>query len=389
MLSPRLPLILCYAAMATLAAAVNLLPVFLTTLSADLGGLSDEQLGRIAAVTIGGLVVGIVATGPLADRFPVRVFAVGGNLLTAVGLVWMAFAPDYASVLMASAVMGLGAGSLDMVLSPIVAALCPDRRTVAMNLLHSFYCTGAVVVILAGAIALQIGYGWRGLAGVLAVWPVVVGLGFWRVPLPALVAEGDVRTPMRQLFARRAFVLALVAIFLGGATEVGMAYWLPAYAEKTLGYSAFTSGVALAAFTLMMTIGRLGIAVLPRSLGPVKLMLWGCAMSVVLFMIGSFSPISSVALAACILAGLTGSCLWPSVLAVTADRFPAGGATMFALLAALGNAGATVMPWLIGGVADGYGMRLALAMAGLCPLLMIGVLLAMGSAPAAAPRTAV
>ncbi|HEX8325350.1 MAG TPA: MFS transporter [Tepidisphaeraceae bacterium] len=389
MSSPRFSLVLCYAAMTALAAAVNLLPVFLTTLSADLGGLTDEQLGRIAAVTIGGLVLGIISSGPLADRVGLRVFAVGGNLLIAAGLVWMAYAPDYASVLAATATMGLGAGALDMVLSPIVAALCPDRRTVAMNLLHSFYCSGAVVVILAGAVALKLGYGWRELAGVLAIWPVVVGLGFWRVPLPPLVAEGDVRTPLRHLLGQRSFVLALIAIGLGGATEAGMAYWLPAYAEKTLMFSPFVSGVALAAFTLMMTIGRLGIGWLPPSWSPVQIMLVGCALSVVLFMLASFAPVNGVALAACVLAGLTGSCLWPSVLAVTADRFPSGGATMFALLAALGNVGATVMPWLVGGVADASTMRLGLATAGLCPLLMIGVLLMMRTTPVAPPRPAV
>ena len=152
---------------------------------------------------------------------------------------------------------------------------------------------------------------------------------------------------------------SLAAILLGGSTEVGMAFWLPAYAERTLGYTPEAAGLGLMGFTLAMTVGRLGIVALPRTLAGVKLMLWCCALSVVLFAIASFSTAPGIALAACVLAGLTGSCLWPSVLAVTADRFPAGGATMFALLAATGNVGATFMPWLIGGVADVHGMRLA------------------------------
>jgi fucose permease len=187
----------------------------------------------------------------------------------------------------------------------------------------------------------------------------------------------------------KAFWLSLVAIFLGGSTEVGMAFWLPAYAEKTLGYTAEVAGLGLMGFTLAMTLGRLGIVALPKTLPPVTLMLWCCVLTVLLFAAGSFVPHSGLALSACIAAGLTGSCLWPSVLAVTADRFPAGGATMFALLAAMGNAGATFMPWLIGGVADHSNMRLALATAGLCPLLMIGVLLAMGRRPVALPAPAV
>ena len=41
-------------------------------------------------------------------------------------------------LLAAAALMGCGAGILDMVLSPIVSALEPERRTWAMNWLHSF-----------------------------------------------------------------------------------------------------------------------------------------------------------------------------------------------------------------------------------------------------------
>ncbi len=70
-LNPAYALALCYAGMVCLAIAVNLMPIFLTTLRVDLGGragLTDEQLGRISAITFAGLVGGILFTGALADR---------------------------------------------------------------------------------------------------------------------------------------------------------------------------------------------------------------------------------------------------------------------------------------------------------------------------------
>ena len=54
----RWSLVTCNLAMMVLAIAVNLLPVFLTTIAVDLGRgapLSAEQLGRIGAVTFIGL----------------------------------------------------------------------------------------------------------------------------------------------------------------------------------------------------------------------------------------------------------------------------------------------------------------------------------------------
>ena len=67
----RLLTVLCYGAMMSLAIGLNLLPVFLTTLSATYGGadgLTGEQLGRLGALAFAGVAAGIVITGPLADR---------------------------------------------------------------------------------------------------------------------------------------------------------------------------------------------------------------------------------------------------------------------------------------------------------------------------------
>src|ERR1700741_1037452 len=98
MIRPRVLTLLCYGAMMSLAIGVNLLPVFLTSLSRTFGGpegLTQEQLGRLGAIGFSGLVLGIVIAGPLADRWGAKGFAVGGNGIMALSLVGMSFAPDY------------------------------------------------------------------------------------------------------------------------------------------------------------------------------------------------------------------------------------------------------------------------------------------------------
>lgn len=377
---PAIAILLCYAAMMCLAIAVNLLPVFLTTLSTDMGSLSSEQLGRIGAVTFAGLVAAIVVTGPIVDRLPRRgpkSFAIMGNVLIACGLLLLALASSYGVVLLAVFVMGFGAGVLDMVLSPIVAAMQPKHRTMAMNLLHSFYCTGAVLTILAGALALRYGIGWRHCALCLIPMPLVVGLGFLFLTIPPLVAEGADRTSIGHLAGEPYFLLACVVIFLGGATELAMAYWLPTYAERDLGSTKFTAGIAFLGFSLAMAVGRIAIGMLGHRVSGITLMLYCSSGSVVLFLVASFGQPSTLALAGCIAAGLTGSALWPSTVAIAADRYPNGGATMFGILSALGNLGGIFMPWMAGLIADASTLHLGLATSALCPLLMIPALLYM------------
>jgi fucose permease len=172
-----------------------------------------------------------------------------------------------------------------------------------------------------------------------------------------------------------------VAIFLGGALELGLAQWLPAYAEMSLGFSKLTGSISLLAFSAAMALGRISAGLIGRRVDSIRLMLGCCWTSVVLFLLACFAPWPAVALAASVAVGLAGSCLWPTTLGVAADRFPQGGATMFGLLAAFGNLGGILMPWLVGVTSDWSSLRLGLATSTVCPLLMALVLLWMQRQP--------
>jgi fucose permease len=369
----RLLSVLCYGSMMSLSIGLNLLPVFLTTLQQLLGGpegLSKEELGRLGALDFSGLVLGIVITGPLADRWGAKPFVLLSNAMIAGSLAALAFAPSYAAVGAALFILGFGAGVLDMVLSPIVSALNPTRRAAALNWLHSFYCVGAVATILAGSLALRFGVGWKGSCLLLIPLPALLFLTFLGQRLPPLA--GDVRRmPLRTLIRDRWFGVALAAIFFGGAAEMGMVQWLPAYAETSLEYTAWTGAMALLVFSVAMALGRMVIGTLGAKMNPFQIMAWSCGSTVILFLAGSFLPLAPAALFACVLAGFTGSCLWPTLLAVTADRYPEGGASMFGALGAFGNAGGILMPWMVGWIADRTDLHIGLASSALTPAAML------------------
>ncbi|MDQ6435482.1 MFS transporter [Mesorhizobium sp. LHD-90] len=370
---PKLLTALCYAAMMCLAIGVNLLPVFLTSIGATFGGeqpLSQEELGRLGAVTFAGLVAGIVVTGPVADRFGAKPFVLLANLLMVSGLAGMALAGDYGELLVMVFILGLGAGMLDMILSPVVAALNPERRTAAMNWLHSYFCVGSVVTVLIGMTALALGIDWRIVCWLLILFPLGLTAAFLPMRFPALVADSG-RTPMSALLRRAWFLAALLAIFLGGATELGMSQWLPAYAEISLGFLPAVAASGLLFFSVAMALGRMAVGMLEDRVNPYAVLAVGAATSVVLFLLGAFLQNPTLALLACIAAGFAGSSLWPTMLAVAADRYPDGGASMFAVLAAFGNAGGILMPWVVGAVGDLHDLRWGIATSAIAPLLML------------------
>jgi len=383
-ISNRQALYACYAAMMCLAMALNFLPVYLTTFSevfAPSSGLTPEQLGRIPAVMFLSFIIAILVTGPVADRGSPRLIILFGLTITSSGLGLVAFAPSYTFLLFAVAVMGFGAGVLDMILSPIVASLQPERRSAAMNWLHSYFCIGAVSAVLIASIALKWNISWRMVALGLTIAPVATLLLFMGLKLPPLIQAHAQREPMPRLFRQPYFIVCMIAIFLGGATETGLSQWLPAFADQGLGYPKEVGGFALAGFSVGMALGRIAAALLQERIPAVSLMLGCCAITVVLFFVISFAPSPAMALTAAIAAGFSGSCLWPTMLAITADAYPQGGATMFSVLTASGNAGCSLIPWLVGIVSAHSDLHIGLLAVTLCPAAMMLLLVWMARRP--------
>jgi fucose permease len=225
--------------------------------------------------------------------------------------------------------------------------------------------------------------------------------GFLAVRLPPFVHESQ-RERTRVMARTRLFWLALFGILLAGATEVTLAQWTSAFAQAALGLSQGVADcVGFGLFGAMMVVGRLwfGFRGHTRPLRP--LLIAGALCSVVCYLVAALCPWPPAALVACIVAGLAVSMLWPGIVSLSAAAFPKAGVSLFALLAAFGDTGAGVGPWLVGAVADAVaamqragstlwaqflptglapaqtGLRVGLLVVGLCPLALAVLFAAM------------
>ena len=109
-----------------------------------------------------------------------------------------------------------------------------------------------------GTFAFRLGIGWRTISLTLITVPLLVALGFIKVDLPPLISDkAGERTALSDLCRNSSFLAVNAAIFLGGALELGLAQWLPAYAEMSLGYSKWTGSISLLAFSAAMALGRI------------------------------------------------------------------------------------------------------------------------------------
>ncbi len=353
----------CHLAMFIQAMVINLTPLFFIPLRAEFG-LTFEQLGRLVLINFfAQMAVDLICTA-IVDRFGlVKPLTVASQALAAAGLCIFAVAPflfpasPYAGLIAGTVVFSMGCGLLEVLISPIINAVPSDRKEADMVFLHAFYPIGKVTVIGATALALHV-FGHRAWAWIALAWavvPMVNLFGFIKTRLPPLVHESQ-RERTRTMARTRYFWLALIGILLAGAAEVTLAQWTSAYAQTVFGLSQMVSdGIGFGLFAVMMMIGRLWFGLCGKNQPLRQLLVHGAALTAFCYATMALSPFPAVALAACILGGLFVSMLWPGIVALSAAAFPRAGISLFALLAAFGDTGCGVGPWLVGLTADGVG----------------------------------
>lgn len=390
----------CHLGMFIQAMVINLAPLLFIPLKDELG-LTFEQLGRLILVNFfTQMMVDLLCTG-LADRMSARLLTAAANVFAAVGLVWFAAGSlssthAYAHLMTGNILFSIGCGLLEVLLSPIINAVPSDRKAGSMALLHAFYPIGKVAVIVITGLALyRVGVAhWRALMMLWAIVPLLNTVGFLLVKLPPLADPGR-RQRLRDLVGVPAYLLTVGAMIFAGATEVTLAQWTSAYAERALGFSKVVADlVGFGLFGAGMVAGRVWFGLKGEGEHLRGWMRLGCAGSVVSCLVISLSPWPSLALGAGLFAGFFVSMLWPGVLSLAAGLFPLAGASMFALLAAGGDFGCGLMPWLMGVMADRasllpahwmqlfgqtlapeqFGLRLGILATSLCPLALAFVL---------------
>ena len=289
-------------------------------------------------------------------------------------LLFLTFSDSY-GIPLSVVLYAMGAGLVEVLISPIVEA-CPfENKAGVMSLLHSFYCWGAVGVILGSTVFFAI-FGlsaWKILALIWAAVPLLNTVNFLTCPIERLVEEDEGLRPL-QLFRLPLFMLLIVLMICVGASEATMTQWASAFTESALGVSKTVGDlVGPCLFAVFMGLARVFYGKRGEGLDLVKVMLVCGAMAVVCYLVAALSPVSVVGLIGCALCGLAVGILWPGTISVSARSCPKGGTAMFAFLALAGDLGAAVGPTMVGGIAEAVGgdLKIGLLFAAAFPAALI------------------
>ncbi len=314
------------------------------------------------------------------DKISYKVTIITAHVLATAGLLFLGLvAPfvenTYGALLFSVVLFSAGGGLIEVVSSPIVEGCPSDDKAASMSILHSMYGFGSVgVIILTTILLIVLGDdNWNIIAVLWALVPLFNAIYFSLVPINKLVEEKD-RTPLSKLFTKKSFWLFTLIILCSGASEFGMSQWSSAFAEMSLGVSKTVGDIlGPCIFAVMMALSRIFYAKFSKKLKLIKYLIVCGIITVLLYLTAALTPVKMLALLACGLCGFSLGIMWPGTLSLASKMYPAGGATLFGVLALAGDIGCTAGPSLVGFVASFFGneLRTGLLVACIFPIVLL------------------
>ena len=377
----------CYLGFVTQAISANFAPLLFLTFR-NTYGIGLEKIALIPFTFYLTQLLIDFAAAKFVDKIGYRICVVSSQALSAAGLVLMAVLPDllpvpFWGILIAVVLYALGSGLVEVLVSPIIEA-CPfENKNGMMSLLHSFYCWGAVGVILGSTIFFTV-FGianWKILTLLWAVVPLYNVWNFIRCPMERLIEDGEGMRP-GQLLRLPLFWLLILLMVCSGASETSMAQWASAFTESAMGVSKTVGDLAgPCLFAVFMGISRVIYGKMSGKLDLVRTMTVCALLCVLCYLMASLAPLPALGLAGCALCGIAVGIMWPGSISISSQKCPRGGTAMFAFLALAGDLGATVSPAMVGGISNmaGGNLKIGLLVAAIFPLILLVGLLVLGT----------
>ncbi len=369
----------CYLGCVTQAITANFTPLLFLTF-VNTYGVTFEKIAMIPLVFyLTQLLIDFAATR-FADKIGYRTCVVASQILSAAGLLLMIILPEllpvpFTDILISVVLYAVGSGLIEVLVSPIVEA-CPfENKDGMMSLLHSFYCWGAMGVILGSTLFFAL-FGtekWKILVAVWALVPLYNTFNFINCPIEHLVEDGKSMS-VGKLLKTPIFWLMILLMVCSGASEATMAQWASAFTESALGVSKTVGDLAgPCLFAMFMGISRILYGKFSQKLDLTKVMLVCGAMCAGCYLLASLSTLPILGLAGCALCGLGVGIMWPGSISISSQSCPRGGTAMFAFLALAGDLGAMVSPAMVGSLSEmaGGNLKTGLFAAVIFPLILV------------------
>ncbi|GIX31293.1 MAG: hypothetical protein KatS3mg124_1765 [Porticoccaceae bacterium] len=305
---------------------------------------SATRVGEALGATFTGFALTLLFGSALVDLVGMRrmlLFAALGYLAGSLGLLAAAAWPTapYAVPLVFGSLLltGLGWGAVEAASNPMVAALFPEDKTHRLNILHAWWPGGIVAGGLIGVAIGQLGLPWEWNLLLLVLPALLLAHWVWdsEFPVTERVALGvGYREMWGELWRRPLYWVFWCAMFFTAAAELAPGQWVNIALTHIAGFPGI---LVLTYVSALMFAMRHFAGPVARRLSSVGLLFASCLLASLGLALLSLADRALPVLAAATVWGVGVCYLWPTMLAVTAERFPRGGALALGLMGFAGG----------------------------------------------------
>jgi MFS family permease len=310
--------------------------------------------GWLSTMAFFGFAASILVTSPMLDALGMRNLLYLAFALHIVGVVGFILAPSYTVMSLTMLLAGFGNGLVEAVINPLIATMYPEEKTHKLNVLHSWWPGGLIIGGLLGYLMKQANLSWQVQMGVILIPTVVYGVMIFgqQFPLTERKASGVSTNEMLKTALNPAFLLLIGCMMITASIELAPGQMVSSVLEKTAGMD----GILILVYgSALMFVLRYFAGPIAHKISPIGMMWASVALAASgLFLLASATTPAMAYVAATIF--YVGVCfMWPTMLGITSERFPQGGAFTMGLMGFAGQFALGLVIFNMGKVRDKVG----------------------------------
>lgn len=293
-------------------------------------------------------------------------------LLTAMGLIGIAFTKNFFLLIVAALPLGFGAGAIDTSVNNYVSS---NLKAYHMNWLHAFWGMGATLGPIIMGVVLDNHFSWRngyliiGSIQLILAFILLFSLPLWKQNEQKVAIEPNKsKLSFGALLKQKGVMWSLLSFLFYVGIEGTIFLWGSSYLVEIKSVTAASASFILSLFFASITLGRIISGFVTFWLSNPKLLL----LSESILLIGICTVAigrGSILYIGFILIGLGCAAIFPTMMHETPERFGArNSGAIIGFQVAFGYVGVTILPPLLGILFQRVSMNLF-------PLFLVGFVL--------------
>lgn len=356
--------------------ALNAFPAAMLRIAAE-WKIDSKMLAQAQVFQFLSYGISLIGGGFLADRIGKKPVFLLSCLAHAGGAFLMSRAGGFHLACGANLLLGVGNGVLQGIGTALIGDLFPVRRKLAMNLSQAMFCVGAIGGPALFGWLLPSGIDWRLFYLALAIVDLLLLCLYGVADIPKPSEQTPTLRQTLSVFRYSAVWIGCALIFLYVAGETSAVVFMNDYLQTELNAPEGWAVTGISMFWGAMLIGRILCSLIPERVSYRRILVMhfsGGILSLVLFgWLGSWQW----ALAAFLLFGIFCSGTWPSIVGMSAARFPQQSGIVVGVTVSAGSLGCifiTPMMKFLWGVVDSRWLFPSVSVLFLIALILIRLL---------------